>query len=385
MAKAKTTIELNGKLYDARTGKIISGEATVLSSASAPLKTARHQSGKAVDGFVRPPAPPSKLAAQVVARTAAQHAKPKLHKSTTLMRPAVKKPRPVTANGTGNFGAGISSTAVSKQQASFKKEDPGRQARAGATPRSASIKHFNPHAKHHKVIKKEAAVAVVSPKHSVASAHSGTHALAKEHTLADQVAHLAISTEAHVKLSVNNIEESLRNASSHLQTFEGRVAHGSFWSRVGFKNKLANVASLSFAGLLLVGFFAYQNAPNIEMRLAATKSGVSAHLPGYSPAGFSVARGIESQPGKVIVAFKSNTSDKKFTITQEASNWSSDSLLSNHVLASRAAFQTYQDEGKTVYISNGSNATWVNGGIWYKLEGNASLTSDQLLRIANSF
>lgn len=121
------------------------------------------------------------------------------------------------------------------------------------------------------------------------------------------------------------------------------------------------------------------------MRVAAARSGVSAQLPGYHPAGFSAANGIKSEPGKVTVAFKSNTNDKQFSVTQQASNWSSDSLLSNHVLASKQPFQTYQDAGITVYISNNSSATWVNGGIWYRIDGDATLTSDQLLRIANSF
>lgn len=275
------------------------------------------------------------------------------------MRPAVKKPA----------AAVKSDVTVSYKHEQFKKQNPHRVIRATATPRSNHIQRFNPSANQHTIVRKQEVMEVQVAK---PTAHQ-------------QVAHLATSTEAHVKHSVDAIEESLRNASAHLQTFEDRVAGSSLLQRFGFKNKIANVATLSFAALLLVGFIAYNNAANIEMRIAATRSGVSAGMPGYSPAGFSAVHGIKSEPGKVTVGFKSNTSDKQFTVTQQASNWSSDSLLSNHVLASKVPFQTYQDEGKTVYIYNNSNATWVNGGIWYKVDGDASLTSDQLLRIANSF
>lgn len=348
MATAKTTIELNGKLYDARTGKIIKDD-----NMTSAQKMTTPSKGNVVDGFVRrPKANPT--------RTPAAHAKPKLQKSKTLMRPAVKKP------------ATLAKTPASTSKTTpLKKQDHSRLARATTVPRSSHIQRFNPNATSHKIVKKQAELEVIAPNHN--------------HHLRTQVAQLATSTEAHVKQSVDMIEESLRNASAHLEKFEDKALKGSFLQRVGFKNKAANIATLSFAGILLMGFFAYQNVTTIEMRVAAAKSGVSANMPNYNPAGFSASRNVKSEPGKVSLTFTSNTSDKSFTVTQQASNWSSDSLLSNHVAASKAPYQTYQNEGKTVYIYDNSNATWVNGGVWYRIDGNASLTSDQLLRLASSF
>lgn len=352
MATAKTTIELNGKLYDARTGKIINEQAaaTVKKPMNTPSK------GNVVDGFVRRPN---------TKRAPAAHAKAKLEKSKTLMRPAVKKPAKLAK-------APVQTT----KSTSLKKQDHHRLARSSEVPRSAHIQRFGPQVASHRVVKKQAELEVIAPNRHVSN---------NNHHLMHQVAQLATSTETHVKQSVDIIEESLRSASAHLEKFEDRALKGSFLQRVGFKNRAANIATLSFAGLLLVGFFAFQNVTNIEMRVAAARSGVSANMPGYSPAGFSASRSVKSEPGKVSVAFTSNTSDKKFTVTQQASNWSSDSLLTNHVLASKAPYQTYQNDGKTVYIYDNSNATWVNGGVWYRIDGNASLTSDQLLRLANSF
>lgn len=345
MTKSKTTIELNGNLYDARTGKIVS-QSTSLKQPTSTVK----KSGHAIDGFTR---------RSNTARTQAKPATPKLQKSATLMRPAVKKPKPVAAKP----------TSTAKHAPITKKQSPNRVARATSTPQSAAINKFS-HGQSHQVVKKHAAIEVIPPKHQV--------------NLVEKVASIATSTEAHVKHSVDMIEESLRNASSHLEVFDDKKLRKSFLNRVGFKNKLANLATLSFAGLLLFGFFAYQNAANIQMKVAAAKSGVSANMPSYKPAGFSASRNVKSEPGKVSVTFTSNTNDKNFTITQQASNWSSESLLTNHVLAINSPYQTFQNEGKTVFIYDNANATWVNKGVWYKIEGNASLTSDQLLRLSNS-
>jgi hypothetical protein len=378
LATAKTTIELNGKLYDARSGRIID---EMVSAVTAKRTTAQTSQGTVLDGFVRrtspavnaavgitelPPAQAtkttsSKASKSVVSRAAPAHAKAKLQKSQTLMRPAVKKPKPEPKNDVTLHKAAV-----------VKKLDPQRQIRAVAVPKSNHVKRFNHSAQHTTIVRKHA----VMP---VAIQGSLGHA-----QIADQVAHLATSTEAHVHNSVNIIEESLRQATSHLETFEDKLLSKSFWHRVGFRNKTANLATVGLTGFLLFGFFAYQNVPNVEMRVAAARSGVSAHMPGYHPAGFGVARGIQAEPGKVAVTFRSNTDDRNYTVTQQASNWSSDSLLTNHVLASKKPYQTYQDAGKTVYIQENASATWVNGGVWYKVDGNASLTSDQLLRIANS-
>jgi hypothetical protein len=354
--KIKKTIELNGKLYDVRTGRILS------SDSPEPPKLAVSDR-KAVDGFrgpVQAKQPVKPKPVQPINKPAEVKSAAKLEKSRTLMRTAVKKPKPVSNHA--------SSTAKHTQ---LKKEDSHRKIRAHSVPKSSLVQRFNLGG-HGKIVKKET-VLPVAQKPAVA-----------QH-ITSEVARLATSTETQIKHSVDIIEESLRNATSHLEKFEDKVGRSTFWDRVGFRNKAANLTSLAIAGVLLLGFFAYQNIPNAEMRLAATRSGVSASIPNYRPAGFSGAKDIQVEPGKVSVSFFSNSSDKQFTVTQQASNWSSDSLLTNHVLANKQPFQTFQDAGKTIYIYEDSKATWVNGGVWYRVEGNASLTSDQLLRIANSF
>ena len=59
-------------------------------------------------------------------------------------------------------------------------------------------------------------------------------------------------------------------------------------------------------------------------------------------------------------------------------------LLDNYVSVSNRDYQTKEEKGRTVYIYDDSNATWVDGGIWYQIEGDSSLSSDQLLNIVAS-
>jgi hypothetical protein len=120
------------------------------------------------------------------------------------------------------------------------------------------------------------------------------------------------------------------------------------------------------------------------MRVASTRAGFAAEMPGYKPAGFSFKGPIAYQAGRVSVTFKSNTDDRQFTLTQSSSNWNSDALLANYVASEKKQYQTYLDKGRTLYIYDNSNASWVDNGIWYQIEGDSSLTTDQLIRIASS-
>lgn len=138
------------------------------------------------------------------------------------------------------------------------------------------------------------------------------------------------------------------------------------------------------AALLLTGFFVYQNIPNLSMRVASTRAGFSAQLPGYKPAGFSQEKLVSYAPGKVTVSFRSNSDERQFQLTQQSSNWNSQALADNYLAKADKQYQTFQASGKTIYIYDNSSATWVNGGVWYQIEGQSDLSSDQLLKIANS-
>lgn len=184
----------------------------------------------------------------------------------------------------------------------------------------------------------------------------------------------------------NPVEAGLANADSHSQPrlkkprLNLRVA-----KRLRIKPRTLSTASLALAALLVVGFFAYQNAPNLSMRIASARAGIEASLPSYQPAGFGIEGGIAYKPGQIEVSYGSNSDERNYKITQATSSWNSETLVQNYEpLKDTSNYQTIPNKGKTVYVYNGSNATWVDGGIWYRIEGDSKLSSDQLLSVADS-
>lgn len=185
----------------------------------------------------------------------------------------------------------------------------------------------------------------------------------------------------------NPFERALHQATSHQQhrpKAKKQKLHHKVARKLKVHPKVVSTGA-AVALLLLIGsFFAYQNAPNLTMRLAAARAGFGATMPGYQPSGFALQGPIKYSPGEVILTFRSQTDGRQFQVIQRSSNWNSDTLLDNFVASTNQPYQTYQEKGKTIYIYSGSNATWVDGGIWYQVESKAGLSSDQLIRLAAS-
>jgi hypothetical protein len=140
------------------------------------------------------------------------------------------------------------------------------------------------------------------------------------------------------------------------------------------------------APLLILGavgsLTAWQKVPQVAVRVAAARASVDAGLPSYAPSGFSFNAPVHYSQGSVSMQYASN--GQKYVLTQQNSNWDSSSLASN-VFSKNSQVQTSQVNGTTVYVYGNSNdATWVNHGIRYTLSDSASLTTDQILKIANS-
>jgi hypothetical protein len=348
---ASNTITINGKHYDAKTGRLI----TASPSVAQPKKPVPHKkNGAVIDGFSRRP--------HTVPGANAVHAK--TEKSKTLRRDAVRKPNQ----------AKIHSKTVPHAPAHHKPpvhqghtpENHQRAARAATVAKSKLISRFGP------------APAAPAVKH-----HAVTHVPVAPAPVINNHRSAPIVQRPGI---VNPFDDALQNATSHQQaaydhkkTRRQRVARA-----LRISPRTVSFGSFVIAGLLLGGVFVYQNIPNLAMRVAAARSGVSAGLPGYKPAGFALSGPIKYSPGKISISYRSTTDERTFQVTQSSSEWNNETLLDNFVAIDRRPYQTYQDKGKTIYIYDGSNATWVDSGVWYQVEGASSLNSDQLLRIANS-
>lgn len=138
------------------------------------------------------------------------------------------------------------------------------------------------------------------------------------------------------------------------------------------------------AAVLLTGFVLYQNIPNLSMRIASSKAGFNASLPGYNPSGYTLSGPVVYSPGKITVNFSSNSDDRDYTLTQQVSNWNSQALIDNFFAVKNKDFETYQEKGKTIFLYDDKNATWVSGGVWYQIQDADELSSSQILNIASS-
>lgn len=341
--KQQTIVEINGKRYDTRTGQLVVG-------ADHPKVAAKPKTlPRPVSDIARPQPIPAKR------RT--------LQRSQTLMRTGMKRP----------VGQKPAATAVKKVKARtvsdfrlVKSSKHTALPAAGLAEREARAKQ----------IKQSKLVHRFSSADMVPAARPVVPKVQALPVQPEPLQHQPLKLKTpHNAESL--IAKGLQRAQSHTQAPVKK-------SRTKKRSRLASAMAVSLAVLLLGGFIMYQNIPNLSMRYAAARSGVSATLPSYAPSGFALSNRIQYNPGQITVNFSSNTDERNFSITQRESNWNSDTLMSNYVATTNEPVQTYEDKGRTIYLYGDSNATWVNGGVWYEIKSEAQLTSDQLIRIATS-
>jgi hypothetical protein len=370
LGNAKTTIELNGKQYDAITGRLV--------GQSSPKKPVTHPVtvGKNMDGFFGGHSNNPQIVAQKSRPSQPRHHQPlqvkrSPERAKTLMRHVVKKPKP-TIIAKSHTSPSVKPIPKPKAPADrYPSLLSHRLANAKKIAKSPFIQRFTESSPG--IAKKLAPLKVKqAPAHVI-----NTPPSAAAHTPALPL------PPAHKR---DLFADALKRADSHkkLATKTNHHTHSKVAKKLGVSSKILSFGAASTAALLIGGFIAYQNVPNFAMRIASTKAGFNASMPGYKPSGFALNGSIQSSPGLVTLNFKSNTDARSFAIIQRPSGWNSESLLNNFVANGSQPYQTYQDKGRTIYVYGDSNATWVNGGVWYQIEGKSSLSNDQLLSLANS-
>lgn len=216
---------------------------------------------------------------------------------------------------------------------------------------------------------------------SAASAPVATTAMAAP-VAAPPVAHTAAKVAPK-----KSFAKELEQAQSHTQPKPKKAKlHHRAAKKLHMKPRAFSLAASAAVVLILGGFFAYQYRSYAAVKVAAARSGVNAQLPAQ-PAGFSLSDKVQYKAGEIRLAYKSNSDDRNFAVTQSASAWNSEALEENFVAQLPPPHSsTLYPNGKTVYTygSDGTNATWVSGGVWYKVEANSALSSSQLQSIINS-
>lgn len=349
-------IEINGKRYDAITGNVLGkNRSRVIDGFRHPAKSSKASTPAASAS------PAAKAAPKATPHTPPEH--PHGHhvtahhpqQSNTLMRRTVHKPTPqlkpaikpqLPAERPVHLPAVTPKHSVSQVDAS-------RMDRAMRTSKHQHVRRFHPN-------------------------HlTQTPALFEMPTVAELPVQAAppILPAKRTSKPHDVFERAIAQATSHERPAH-RPKHHTKKKRL--TNGLAAVAAL----LVIGGFIGYLNLSTINIRVASMQAGFSAHMPGYRPVGYEVSKEIIHKPGEVTLSFRSG--DSSFSISQRPSDWNSQTLLENSVSLT-GSHQTLASKGRTIFVYQGHNATWVDGGILYSIKGNAELSNGDILAIADSF
>ena len=373
-------IELNGKRYDAITGAYLGKSKAVVQPVLTPAMPIHR--GRVIDGFVknvpRVAAPAHSQSKTVTAPSpgaAKKKMKPALHRradtrpikphqpehAKTLMRKAVQKPKPhLKPSLKTQIPAEIAAPPVSAiaHKRSALQVDEMRLARAGQTAKHHRVHHFP---------KQAAGPTYIAPL-KVRTPHPATEFSRPTPRTAAQAA----PRQPHTDI----FEAAIARATSHQQSITPKVAR-----KHRHKKRVLNVLAAVAAFVVIGGFFAFLNMPKIELRIASMQAGFSAAMPDYRPTGYELAGGVKREHGKVILTFASG--DSSFNITQQASNWNSQTLLDNTV-STGEEHETIESKGRIIHVYEGANASWVDRGIRFDITGNAHLSTDDIVALATS-
>ena len=242
---------------------------------------------------------------------------------------------------------------------------PPKLERAASIPRHQAINHFAEQAR--ESVKEPAASSQAAPVVPTANIAIQPHTAEGSQAMSERVEKM---------LAEQPKEEAINGHNHKVARREHKVKQ--FFAK---QPRLISAATGAMAVLLFVGYIVYLNIPNISLRIAANRAGFSATMPAYKPAGYSLTGPVAYTAGEIQLKY--DDASTSYTLTQRQSTWDAQALLQNYVEKQSPNYMTYQDEGLTIYIYNG-DAAWVNGGVFYSVDGNANLSSDQILNIATS-
>ncbi|HKU18184.1 MAG TPA: hypothetical protein VJP80_02825 [Candidatus Saccharimonadales bacterium] len=413
---SKNIIELNGKRYDAVTGALLGKARPHAAKLGAPKVN-----GRVVDGFIRPTA---------ASAPTALPAKPK--KATLVTTPAkvaYKKTADITAAAKIKKPAKAAINAAPTKATHQTHKEPTKHTTATAQPAHSPAKPLAAHAPQHArtlmrravhkpefarkpAIKPQAPAEIaavpsskLAPKRSVASVDPGRLARAARTLKHAAVVRFPRQTRAagansfqelyHVPTKVvpvipvraapaathlpqqhnrtDMFEAAMARATSHTQPVH-RIAR----SR---KRRLANISAVVATFLVIGGFVALLNVPNIQLHVASIQAGFKAAIPNYTPVGYALAGGVRRTGDTVSMVYRSG--ENNYTVTQQPTDWTSQTLVEN-TLPLQHDYQTVQAGEHTVFIYDHTNAVWIAGNVRYDVIGNAPLTATDMQQLAMS-
>ena len=246
--------------------------------------------------------------------------------------------------------------------------------------RSSQIKHFNTPAISQAQVKIEAPMVVEThPIQKTAKQKMQARNNAKQINQEQKLSAKEIKDQAIKKaLAVANtpLTENIKTSAKGTMKEKSKIHFG--FGRVLLALTCATVA------VFAIVYFVNLNMPDVSLKVAAMQTGIDASYPGYVPRGYFVTS-ITSEEKKVSIDFNNSETGDSFSLTEEKSSWDSNALLSNFVKETyKENYTIIREQGLTIYVS-GSNASWVNGGVFYRIDASGdNLTNKQIRSIAVS-
>lgn len=332
----KRTITLNGRVYDAVTGLPIK-DATSPSSQKTVARPKPTQKAK--------PSAPKSGAAVSRGQATASAVHSSVQRSVTLARRAAKKP-------------------ITSAHKIVRRAQPGRHMDIAGKPARPNLKQFSPHPVVKKVEK--------------ADAPAQSHPAAQRAIAKASAKKIARTKVAQPKTTKEVKEQAISRA---LATPKPQAPRKK--KRFTKKMKKRLLITVGIVVIVIASLYGvYRFIPAVSVGIAAAQAGVSASYPDYVPDGFTLSQPVTYSEGEVKLTFTSNSNETSYSLSQKRSSWDSSAVLDNVVepLAGDN-YTTTQERGLRIYTyANG--AAWVNGGILYTVDGDASLSNEQVRRIA---
>lgn len=302
-----------------------------------------------------------------------------LQKSTTLSRRYVKKP--------------ASATPVKEEKKAdpVKEEKKAEPAKAEKKPKveiKARIAKKRTDRLAEKRLKAEREQAARVARIAKARAEKEAKLARKQTALKARTEAAAAKKAAKIAKKVPKTDRALRSASTVVAKMaEPEPAKKEMKQAFKKKRKAGRVfLALICSGATVAALvaFVHFSIPDLSVRVAAIQTGIEATYPTFVPRNYSLGSVTSDKDGVVLMHFD-GPEGASFTLSEEKSTWDSTALLNNYVKKTYPSdFTTLREQGITIYV-RGEKASWVNGGLLYKIESTGKyLTKEQIRNIATS-
>jgi len=412
--ESKTTIEVNGTQYDASTG-------TVIGVSSAPTL---RRSGQNIDGFFRPRAtvtPTAKTPAPVdnnIATLASKaHSAPEVVKDHHSARRTINHTKHHTPQAAESRSIHVEQSKAVSHNVSVSRTTPNH-VHHHAVQRSRTLRRDAvpaPSTSTHNLLKPKGALqrevpGLITMKNAASNVDPSRLARAQSAEKSPLIArhtvptHSVVPTFAPVSVQptpsstpnvptpvpnngdgptvpspqpTNKPTDIFEHALATANNFVDIRAHKTLYKKRARTHVLSMTVG-SLALIVIASFIAYQNNPALQFKIASVKAGVTTSMPNLAAAGFSY-NGVSAGNGKLTIGLKA--ANGSYQLTQANTNLSDEDMIQtvgSTDASGNPAYSVVSSDGTVIYRFSNTNATWVSGGEWYTVNGDAALSNAQV-------